>query len=55
VDALFAKIQELEKEDLGTLDPAELKKVKSMWEWFCKAAKEEELAATMIVAQLTEA
>lgn len=55
LDALFGKIQELEKEDLGALDPVELKKVKSMWEWFCKAAKDEELAATMIVAQLTEA
>ena len=44
-----------EKEDLGTLDPAELQKVKAMWEWFHKAAKDEELVATMIVAQLTEA
>ncbi len=53
--ALIAKIHELEKEDLGTLDPAELQKVKAMWEWFHKAAKDEELVATMIVAQLTEA
>jgi hypothetical protein len=53
--ALNSKIHELEKEDLGTLDPAELQRVKTMWEWFYDAAKKEELVATMIVAQLTEA
>jgi cyclopropane fatty-acyl-phospholipid synthase-like methyltransferase len=52
--SLFAKIQELEKEDLGAVDPGELKKVKSMWKWFCNAAEKEELVATMIVAELTE-
>jgi SAM-dependent methyltransferase len=55
LSALNSKIHELEKEDLGALDPVELKKVKAMWEWFEKAAKDEELVATMIVAQLTEA
>ena len=54
LDALCRKIQELEREDLGTLDPNELKKVKAMWEWFRDAARSEELVAAMVVAELTE-
>jgi cyclopropane fatty-acyl-phospholipid synthase-like methyltransferase len=55
LDALYRKIQELEKEDLGVSDPMELKNVKAMWEWFRNAAHKEELVATMIVGELTEA
>lgn len=55
LDALCAKAHELEREDLGTLDPNELKKVKTMWQWFSNAAKAEELVATLVVAELTEA
>lgn len=54
LDALYEKIQEFEKEDLGTLDPLELRGVKSMCEWFREAAHKEELAATRLVAELTE-
>jgi cyclopropane fatty-acyl-phospholipid synthase-like methyltransferase len=54
LDALCQKIVELEKEDLGASDPMELKNVKAMWEWFRDAAQEEELAASMVVAELTE-
>lgn len=55
LDALCSKARELDREDLGTLDPNELKKVKGMWEWFQAAALAEELVATMVVAELTEA
>lgn len=54
LDALCQKIVELEKEDLGDSDPMELKNVKAMWEWFRKAARKEELMASMVVAELTE-
>jgi hypothetical protein len=54
LDALCTKAYELDREDLGTLDPNELKKVKGMWEWFQAAAHAEELVATMVVAELTE-
>jgi hypothetical protein len=53
LDALYEKIQLLEKEDLGTGDPMELNQVKSMWDWFRNAAHKEELVATFIVAELT--
>ena len=54
LDALYAKVQEFEKEDLGTSDPLELGEVKTMLEWFRNAAHKEELAATRMVAELTE-
>jgi cyclopropane fatty-acyl-phospholipid synthase-like methyltransferase len=54
VDAVFEKIQELEREDLGTSDPLELQQIKSMWEWFRSAAHDEEVVATCIVAELTQ-
>ena len=54
MEAMNAKIHELEKEDLGSYEPTELQAVKSMWEWFRQAARKEELAATFIVAELTE-
>jgi cyclopropane fatty-acyl-phospholipid synthase-like methyltransferase len=54
LDAICQKVQELEREDIGTLDPGELKRVRGMWEWFRTAAHAEELVATMVVAELTE-
>jgi hypothetical protein len=54
IDALCKKIQELEREDLGTSDPLELQHIKSMWEWFRSAAHNEEVVATCIVAELTQ-
>jgi cyclopropane fatty-acyl-phospholipid synthase-like methyltransferase len=53
LDALFERIQILEKEDLGDSDPMELNHVKSMWEWFRMAAHNEELVATFLIAELT--
>jgi hypothetical protein len=55
MDAVRAKIHEYEKEDLGTMDPQELRDTKRMWEWFREAAHKEELVAMLIVADLTEA
>jgi cyclopropane fatty-acyl-phospholipid synthase-like methyltransferase len=55
VDALCEKIRELEKEDLGASDPQELQNIKAMWDWFRMAVHQEEIVATFIVAQLTEA
>ena len=54
IEAICTKIQEWEKEDLGVSDPIELKNVKAMWEWFRNAAHEEELVATIMVAELTQ-
>ena len=54
LDAIVEKVQELEREDLGGVDPIELGRVKSMWEWFRRAAHNDELVATLIVAQLTQ-
>ena len=54
VDALCEKIHELEREALGAVDPQELQSVKAMWEWFRMAVHQEEIVATLIVAQLTE-
>jgi cyclopropane fatty-acyl-phospholipid synthase-like methyltransferase len=54
LDALWSQLHEIEKEDLGTLDPLELTEVKSMLQWFREAAHKEELAATCMVAELTE-
>jgi len=52
LDAIVQKIGEFEKEGLGDCDPGELKGVKEMWEWFRRAAHEEELFASLIVAEL---
>jgi cyclopropane fatty-acyl-phospholipid synthase-like methyltransferase len=53
LDALYQKVLELEKEDLGISDPNELKGIKEMCEWFRNAAHKEELVATFLVAELT--
>ncbi len=53
LDALYKKIQLLEKEDLGASDPLELNHVKQVWEWFRNAAHQEQLVATFLVAELT--
>ena len=54
LDAICQNIQELKKEDLGSSDPIELQQIQAMWEWFRIAAHKEELAATCVVAELTE-
>ena len=54
LDKICESIQSLEKEDLGVSDPQELTQVKDMWLWFRNAAHKEELAATQIVAELTQ-
>jgi len=54
LDKICESIQSLEKEDLGVSDPQELTLVKDMWLWFRNAAHNEELAATHIVAELTQ-
>jgi len=54
LDAMCAKIQELEKEDLGVADPIELRQIKSMWEWFRTAAHSEDLVATCMIGELTQ-
>lgn len=53
LDALYEKIQLLEKEDLGASDPLELNHVKQVWEWFRNAAHQEQLVATFLIAELT--
>lgn len=53
LDALYQKVLELEKEDLGISDPNELKGIKEMCDWFRNAAHKEELVATFLVAELT--
>ena len=54
LDAICAKIHELEREDLGTSDPLELQHIKSMWEWFRRAAHSEDLVATCMIGELTQ-
>jgi len=54
LDAICAKIHELEKEDLGVADPMELQKIKSMWEWFRTAAHTEDLVASCMIGELTQ-
>ncbi len=54
LDKICDSIHALEKEDLGVSDPQELILVKDMWLWFRDAARKEELAATCIVAELTQ-
>ena len=54
VDGICEKIRELQKEDLGSSDPIELKRIQEMWEWFRSAAHKEEVVATCLVAELTE-
>jgi cyclopropane fatty-acyl-phospholipid synthase-like methyltransferase len=53
LDALYQKVLELEKEDLGASDPNELKGIKEMCDWFRNAAHKEEVVATFVVAELT--
>ena len=54
MDGMVGKLHELDREDLGGADPLELSRVKSMWEWFAKAGHNDELVATLIVAELTQ-